>query len=336
MAETGAETDVLVIGAGVLGLCCAVELERRGHAVQVVDPGGRNASWVAAGMIAPALESAIEDVTPARAALLRRARDLWPDFAARGGIELNRRPAEWRGEGADVIADRLTALGFSVRHESGRAVTEDDWQVDCPAALEALRQDLARPVIEARAEVVTPHQQGWAVTLSNGRALIARAIVFATGAAEPPHGLPDPVAAIVSAIHPVRGQIGWTAASLADHVVRGPGGYLAPQGGGTLIGATMETGRRDLASDPASSDALTAAAERLATLDPATSIDWRVGVRGATADGLPLAGPSGEPGLHLALAPRRNGWLLGPLVGRVVADGIEGRPIEPALDPLRF
>ena len=65
----------------------------------------------------------------------------------------------------------------------------------------------------------------------------------------------------------------------------------------------------------------------------------RVGVRGGTADGLPLAGPSGEPGLHLALAPLRNGWLLGPLVARIVADGIEGGaplPDAAALDPLRF
>ena len=65
----------------------------------------------------------------------------------------------------------------------------------------------------------------------------------------------------------------------------------------------------------------------------------RVGIRGATDDGLPLAGPSGEPGLHLALAPRRNGWLMGPLVARVTADGIEGRPPladAAALDPLRF
>lgn len=331
-----AEIDVLVIGAGVLGLCCAVELERRGHGVQVVDPGGRNASWVAAGMIAPALESAIEDVTPARAALLRRARDLWPDLAEAEGIELHRRPAEWRGEGADVVAERLAALGFSVRHEAGRVVTGDDWQVDCPAALEALRQALARPVIAAKVEALAAHDGGWTATLSDGGSLTAPTLVLATGAGAAIPGLPDRVAALVSAIEPVRGQIGWTAAPLADHVVRGPGAYLAPQGGGTLIGATMEAGRRDLASDPASSGTLTAAAERLATLDPATPIDWRVGVRGATADGLPLAGPSGEAGLHLALAPRRNGWLLGPLVGRVVADGIEGRSGEPALDPLRL
>ena len=47
--------DILVVGAGVLGLCTAAELARRGHAVTVVDPGGLNASAVAAGMIAPAM-----------------------------------------------------------------------------------------------------------------------------------------------------------------------------------------------------------------------------------------------------------------------------------------
>jgi glycine oxidase len=44
-------------------------------------------------------------------------------------------------------------------------------------------------------------------------------------------------------------------------------------------------------------------------------------------------------GVHLALAPRRNGWLMAPLVARIVADGIEGRPRgthATALDPLRF
>ena len=44
-----------------------------------------------------------------------------------------------------------------------------------------------------------------------------------------------------------------------------------------------------------------------------------------------------EDGLHLALGPRRNGWLLGPLVASVVADEVEGRSSkEPALSPHRF
>ena len=64
-------SEILIIGAGVLGLATAVELTVRGRRVTVVDPGGDNASSVAAGMIAPALECALENVTRERADLLR-------------------------------------------------------------------------------------------------------------------------------------------------------------------------------------------------------------------------------------------------------------------------
>ncbi|UQV19746.1 FAD-binding oxidoreductase [Brevundimonas albigilva] len=81
----------------MLGLCAAFELSRRGHAVRVIDPGGANASSVAAGMIAPAMEAAIDQAAPEQAALFRAGRDLWPAFAQAAGISLNARPAEWRG-----------------------------------------------------------------------------------------------------------------------------------------------------------------------------------------------------------------------------------------------
>ena len=63
--------DVVIVGAGVLGLCTAFELHRRGRTVLVVDPGEVNASLVAAGMIAPAMESAIDDVSVDRARLFQ-------------------------------------------------------------------------------------------------------------------------------------------------------------------------------------------------------------------------------------------------------------------------
>jgi glycine oxidase len=84
---------ILIIGAGVLGLCTAVMLSRRGHEVVVVDPGEPNASSVAAGMIAPAMEAAIDDLGPQAATLLRGGRDHWPAFAEATGVRLARRPA---------------------------------------------------------------------------------------------------------------------------------------------------------------------------------------------------------------------------------------------------
>lgn len=81
----------------------------------VIDPGGPNASSIAAGMIAPALESLLEDVSADRAALLKRARDLWPAFAECHGARLLREGADWRGPDAQVAVARLHALGFDAR-----------------------------------------------------------------------------------------------------------------------------------------------------------------------------------------------------------------------------
>ena len=100
----------------------------------------------------------------------------------------------------------------------------------------------------------------------------------------------------------------------------------------------MQAGDRDLTPDPDAANDQASRGLGLLGLDHREGV-VRVGIRGATSDGLPLAGPTQAEGLHLALAPRRNGWLLGPLVARVVADGIEGAapvPDAAALDPARF
>ena len=330
----------MIVGAGVLGLCAAVELRRRGRSVVVVDPGETNASAVAAGMIAPAMEAAIDAASPAHAALLRAGRDLWPDFAQAAGIVLARRPAEWRGGDAAGMAARMRALGFQARLDGDRVVTDEDCQVDPGQALAAMRRTLGEAVVAGRVEAVARADDGWRVTTAD-RTLDAQALVLATGADVAPAGLPEAARRLIEAIQPIRGQIGITKQSLADHVVRGPGAYVAPMGPGAVVGATMEPGRRDTAPDAAAGERLLQAAWRVLNRTPGTlEVEWRAGVRGASSDGLPLAGAApGGPGLFMALAPRRNGWLLGPLVGAVVADAIEGRAASTdarALDPGRF
>ncbi|MBB5746139.1 FAD-dependent oxidoreductase [Brevundimonas variabilis] len=329
--------DIVIVGGGVLGLCVAVELTARGHRVIVLDPGAANASSVAAGMIAPAMESVLDGATSDRARLLREAADLWPEFARRTSIALKPGPSVWRGDSADEVANAARRLGFAADVRDG-GVWTDDRQVEPEPALVALRRR-AGHVVAGEALSLTRSDGGWAVGTAEGT-VKARAVVLATGAAAPPEGVPESVMTLVNAIVPIRGQIGWTGEPAGDVVVRGESGYLAPMGKGTVIGASMGTGRRDLSVDGMEAETLLAVAERLTARDLRDRpVAWRVGIRGATPDGLPMAGPSGEPGLHLALAPRRNGWLLGPLVGQSVADGIEGlAPAPPAraLDPQRF
>ena len=337
MTET---SDIVIIGAGVLGLCTAVELTRRGHDLTVVDSGGVNASSVAAGMIAPALEAVADDVTPERAALMREAAALWPAFAERLGIGLRPGPSEWRGEDTEAVAARLAAVGFALKARSD-VVETDDIQIDPQRAMATMKTTLERPVVSDTVRSLRRTADGWTLQFAE-REIEARTLIVATGAARAIHGLPEDVVGRVNAITPIRGQIGITKQRLVDRVTRGTDAYVVPTDTGAMIGATMEAGRRDLAPDPATGQALLRAAKRLvgrSDIADMTAVTWQVGIRGATADGLPLAGPTGEAGLHLALAPRRNGWLLGPLVARVVADGIENRPRgvhAAALDPLRF
>lgn len=240
----------------------------------------------------------------------------------------------------DGIAERLKALGFAARREGGRVVTDEDYQVEPDQALDALRAALGDAVVEGRVTALAATDGGWTVEVE-GRALSARAVILATGAGAAISGTPEATTALVSAIQPIHGQIGLVKTELTPHALRGPGAYVAPMGGGAVIGATMAPGRRDADPDDAAATRLTAAAWRVLgrTAEP-LEIDWRAGVRGASADGLPMAGPAPDgQGLFLALAPRRNGWLLGPLVGSVVADAIEGRTASPharALDPRRF
>lgn len=328
-------TDVVIVGAGVLGLCTAVTLQRRGHRVAVIDPGGRNASAVAAGMIAPAFEAALDDVTPERAELLRSARRVWDGF----GVALEPGPAAWRGPGGEAVAARLEALGFAAKIEGADVLAPDDVRVEPETVLAAWRAELAEGWIAGSATRIERDCECWRVT-GEGGIIEAWSVVLAGGAARAPGGLPTAIAELIDGLEPIRGQIGWTPERLSDRVMRGEGAYVVPCQGGTLIGATMEAGRRDLEAETETGQRLLAAAGRMLGRDLSGLVmDWRVGIRASTIDGLPLAGGAGQPGLFLALAPRRNGWLLGPLVGQVVADGIEGRATSAeavAFDPRRF
>lgn len=330
--------DVIVIGAGVLGLCSAAELAARGHAVTVIDPGGANASAVAAGMIAPAMESLLDETTPERAALLRRARDLWPSFAETHGLKLRREGAEWRGDDAGAARDRLTALGFEAEAIDGGVRTSEDWRVEVGSGLTALARVPSVSVVRASVARISGDSRRWRVEAADGRIWFTPSLLVATGAATAIEGLPLDVAARIAAIQPIKGQLSYFAGLSAPAVIRTEGAYVAPADGGVVIGATMQPGERDLAPDLDAARGQTSRGLGLLGLEIREGVA-RVGIRGATPDGLPLAGPTEADGLHLALAPRRNGWLLGPMVARVVADGIEGMtpvPDAAALDPARF
>jgi glycine oxidase len=324
---------VAVAGAGALGSATALRLARAGFAVTVFDPVplGANASGVAAGMLAPVSEALFDPASRDHLPLMRRARDLWPAFAANLGLEIVRAGVRiegseaWRGQ----VGQRLHDLGLPI----GEVIAED-WRIDAWRALEALRAAAEAAGVRFEASAVEAFAPG-ALRLGDGRTEAFDVLVLATG----PGARDGRLAPETAALAPIKGQILRTSATEADAaVVRGDGVYLAP-GETFAIGATMEAGRDDLAPDASATQSLRAAAW---ALRPDLDLDQAkvdVGVRVTTPDGLPLVGWSAAPGVLLAVGARRNGWLLAPLVAGMVAayltDDNPG-PDAAAMDARRF
>jgi glycine oxidase len=326
---------VRILGAGIIGLACADELVRRGHSVSLDDPApGRGASHAAAGMLSPAGElwHGETDVFD----LGRRSLALWPAFAERIGVHLKQEGTLLAAvdsgdlQEVDRRAALLADLGVEARLLSGRellaleprlgrvtggALLPDDHSVDPREVVAALL---------ARLEVAP--SSGYEVT------------VVATGAR-----LPVPFAHLV---RPVRGEIvrvhtddppartvrGW---------VRGEEVYAVPRAlrdgrAEVVIGATSEEhDSPPVATVGGISRLLDAARELLPGLERAELVEAIARDRPATADHLPLIGPTDVDGVVLAAGHYRHGVLLAPLTAVLVADHLETGRVEPAVDPRR-
>ncbi len=311
--------QVTVAGAGALGLCIALALARRGLAVTVLNPAapGDNASGVAAGMLAPVFEAALDPLSGDHLDLLRAARDAWPDFAP---VALDRTGALWRGPDAAAMEARLDALGARWRRTPEGPFTDEDWRLDPGAAMTVLYAQATRAGVRFETSAANDAEPG--------------PLVVATGSGGA--GL----APELDRLTPIKGHILRVAGGPASGpVLRGEGVYLCPDPAAAVLGATMEAGRDDLRVEADQVAGLLRLGESLWPGISALRARAETGVRAGTPDGLPLVGPSARPGVFLAVGARRNGWLLAPLVARTVAAYLAGEdpgPHAARLDPRRF
>ncbi len=343
-------TDVLVVGAGAVGCAVAAQLADRG--LEVVLAGGRDpqtASRVAAGMVAPLSETALDPESRDAGPILDAAAAAWPDFAERFGLSLRRcgglvlrgpdaaAGPEAPGESIALADARLLAPFLEVWQGDIRWLAGES-AVDPAQALAALE---ARVLADGGRRVAGPVE--WAADgawRSAGGRIRPRRTVIAAGYAS--RGLPHGPAEL-SVLQPIRGQILQGAPGQVQAMapfVRGPGAYVAPQADGSaMIGATMDAGVGDLAASDRDTRRLVSALSAFAPGLAAQHMTARVGVRATTPDALPLVGPSSSPGVLLATGLRRNGWLLAPLVAGMIADYLAGEdpgPHAQRLRPRRF
>jgi len=358
--------DAVVIGAGLIGLACAWRARQRGLSVLVVDRApelGGGASAVAAGMLAPVTEADFGEEELLRVNLAARGR--WPAFAA----ELEEHtgmPTGFRESGALVVAaDRDDAEELRRLHEFQRSLGLDaEWLAPSRArrlepglspriagAIAAPQDGHADPraTLHALAAAVDELDLGIeveAIEHAGGRVTGVRTAtstigcdhaVVAAGAWSPSLA-PDEDG---PPVRPVKGQIlelrvrGGMPEPLS-RVVRTPRCYLVARGDGRVVlGATVEEQGFDTA---VTADAvyrlLEAAWEVLPEVGELELVRARAGLRPGTPDNGAVVGPGELEGLVWATGHWRNGVLLAPLTGEVVAELLAGA--EPAADLRRL
>jgi glycine oxidase len=275
--------DVVVVGAGVIGLSCAWRLAQRGLATVVVDPRpGEGASWAAAGMLAPVTE--VHYGEEALLALNRAGAAGWPAFAAEleatSGSAIGHRTdgtllvtADANDEAWAVqLYDFQRSLGLEVQHLNARRARDlepvlspsvrgalwvpGDHQVDNRLLLGALRVALRHARVEvleqrvASIEMAATSVSG--ICLVDGTEVRAPAVVLAAGWASAALGA---AVGVTVPVRPVKGQIlrlrgrpgGALPQMTVRAVVQGASVYLVPRDDGTLVvGATVEEQGDDL------------------------------------------------------------------------------------------
>lgn len=361
------KSDVAIIGAGIVGCAVARKLAREGASVTVIDRDepGRQASWAAAGMLAPQAEADREDPF---LSLLLRARDEFPRLAEDLRLETRmdvgyrtdgvlfvgfdeedaaemRRRFEWQSKaGLDIEAisgdearEREPILSRAV---TGALLVAGDHQVDNRALARALwfsaHSAGAHFLIGHAAQRLEKTGAGLQIELASGDAVGADRVVLAAGSwSGGLAGLPRAVP-----VEPVHGQLIAldTAPPLLRHVIVGPRGYLVPRSNGRLIvGATMErVGFRTGVTAAGLRFLADVAAEISPELADRRVVAHWSGLRPGTPDNRPILGPDPDlPELIYATGHFRNGILLGPLTGEIIGEVAMGRPSPVDLAPYR-
>jgi glycine oxidase len=359
--------EVVVIGAGVIGCACAFELASAGARVTVFDARrvGQGASQASAGVLAPYIEG--HEDGPLRS-LGRRSLDMYDDFVRRvmqatgqvvqyarsGTLEI-----ALEADHADNLRRSVTSLkrdGLSARWMDASELREVEPLV-AGSALGGLLIDLhgfvgvpeftdalaaaamragARMALEVRVISVALSADGRLVVTTENGPTAADNVVLAAGSWAPQVRL-DGVSAPLG-VRPVRGQLlhlSWPTVQPLRHVLWANDCYLVPWlNGRVLVGATVEdAGFDERATAAGVRDLLEAACTLVPQLWQASFDEVRVGLRPASADGLPMVGRSDVlPGLIYATGHYRNGVLLTPLTAALVKALIMDGASDPALD----
>jgi glycine oxidase len=369
-------SEVLVVGAGVIGLACAWRAAQRGLSVRVIDRDtpGAGASRVAAGMLAP-----VGEASWGEEALLQLNLDsarAYPQFAAELE-EASGRPVGYRRSGAlHVALDVDEAEELRRHHELQRSLglaaewlrpaecrelepglapgiaggvhAADDAEVDPRTLVGALVTAIGRaggeivPGADAT-DVVIEGERLRGVRIADGRELLADRVVLATGSWSGSAGwIPEDAR---PPVRPVKGEVvnlrGAAAYAVSERIVATPRVYVVPRADGrVVVGATVEERGFDLTVTAGGVHELLREAYRvlpeIAELEFSEAL---AGLRPGTPDNAPVIGRGSLDGLVVATGHYRNGILLAPVTADAVTAILAGDDppaVVAPMNPERF
>jgi glycine oxidase ThiO len=334
-----------------VGLAIALELGLAGRKVAVVerDRPGQQASWAAAGMLAPRAERLPDG--PLRELCLRSLA-LYPDWIAKleqlagrdTGYWLCGILLPWQGFPADseTLGTTLDRTALDARQpglgpDMGSAIwLPQEGQVDNRQLVTALREALTQVGV---AIVAQTDVQGWIVEgeliqgLQTSRGRLEAEVYVATLGAWSGQLLPIPV-------FPLKGQMlsVLDPACRLQHVIFGEAVYLVPRRDGhLLVGATEEAVGFTPGNTAGGLQRLLAAAIALypAIADMTLQETWW-GFRPTTPDLLPVLGRGPQRNLFVATGHHRNGILLAPITAQLLAQAILTDEADPLLAPFAW
>jgi glycine oxidase len=343
--------DVVIAGAGIIGLSLALDLASHGLRVTVLERGRAmsEASWAAAGMLA----ANDPDILPQLRELAQFSLSLYPEYLqtieSLSGKRIPIRTqaaihAVHRGEfftEPTLSPAELRQLVPQLNTADRQFVLLQEQSLDPRDLCSALP-------LASKAAGIDLRENSPAISIDTGprqtivvqtptEPIAATHFVNCAGA-----WADFPALAIAPnrplGVFPRKGQITTVRLRTPDtlnHVLRTPEIYIVPRGDGRLtIGATVEHSGYDKTVEPAAIARLLAAAVELwPPIAHAEIIESWAGLRPATASELPLIGPLLNPSSHppnrwVATGHFRNGILLAPATARVLSQAIRGQAPE--------
>ncbi len=360
---TAGSADVLVVGAGVVGLSIALALRDRGAGVVVLErtgvaegqsgiqPGGVRLQWGTSVNCRLALESHAWWRT-AEERLASPVPLAWAAcgylFVAHSRATLAQLAASVRVQNAEGVPSRVVSPdeaarlvpGLQCASLVGASYCDEDGYVGEPrAAIAAIARHV--DVRIAAVDAVTPHGRGWALDTPSGR-FTAPAVVVAAGSDTRelvgPLGVDLPIELEPRHLflsEPIKERL------LEPLVVSAERRFAAKQlhGGRVLASDLGATGDPETEASGWRRNVRAAVSELLPLLEYVGFDVIASGAYDVTPDRQPILGPvPGHDGLHVAAGFSGHGFMIAPAVGRIVASGVAGQhdPVLDVLDSRRF